>query len=94
MAWPNSTSVPASGVRSMVWRSKRFSMRLLPAMYDLWQIGGSYAQRDVVTWTLTEAALRAGKHDIALALAHERLGARPRSAPNRRFLRQAEALAA
>jgi len=68
--------------------------RLLPAMYDLWQIGGSYAQRDVVTWTLTEAALRAGKRDIALALAHERLGARPRSAPNRRFLRQAEALAA
>jgi hypothetical protein len=47
-----------------------------------------------VTWTLTEAALRAGKHDIAMALAHERLGARPRSAPNRRFLRQAEALAA
>ena len=66
---------------------------LLPAMYDLWQIGGSYAQRDVVTWTLTEAALRAGKRDIALALAHERLGQRPRSMPNRRFLREAQAIA-
>jgi hypothetical protein len=31
--------------------------------------------------------------DIALSLAHERLAARPRSAPNRRFLRQAEAIA-
>jgi len=67
--------------------------RLMPAMYDLWQIGGSHAQRDVVAWTLTEAALRAGKRDIALALAHERLDARRRSAPNRRFLREAEKLA-
>jgi tetratricopeptide (TPR) repeat protein len=67
--------------------------RLMPAMYDLWQIGGSYAQRDVVTWTLTEAALRAGRRDVALALAHERLGQRPRSAPNRRFLRNSQALA-
>ena len=29
---------------------------LLPARFDLWQIGGSHAQRDVVDWTLTEAA--------------------------------------
>jgi hypothetical protein len=28
-----------------------------------------------------------------LSLAYERLGARPRSAPNRRFLRNAEAIA-
>src|SRR5438067_1293424 len=67
--------------------------RLLPAMYDLWQIGGSYAQRDVVTWTLTEAALRVGKRDIALALAHERLGQRPRRVPNRPLLPDAQALA-
>jgi len=67
---------------------------LLPVRFDLWQIGGSHAQRDVVDWTLTEAAIRAGQRDIARALAHERLAARPRSAPNRRFLRHAEALAA
>jgi tetratricopeptide (TPR) repeat protein len=67
---------------------------LLPARVDLWQIGGSHAQRDVVGWTLTEAAIRAGQRDIALSLAHERLAARPRSAPNRRFLRDAEAVAA
>ena len=66
---------------------------LLPVRVDLWQIGGSHAQRDVVDWTLTEAAVRAGQRDVALSLAHERLAARPRSAPNRRFLRDAEAIA-
>jgi hypothetical protein len=63
---------------------------LLPVRFDLWQIGGSHAQRDVVDWTLTEAAVRAGQRDIALSLAHERLATRPRSAPNRRFLRLAQ----
>jgi tetratricopeptide (TPR) repeat protein len=66
---------------------------LLPVRFDLWQVGGSYAQRDVVNWTLTEAAVRAGQRDVALSMAHERLAARPRSAPNRRFLHQAEAIA-
>ena len=66
---------------------------LLQSRVDLWQIGGSHAQRDVVDWTLAEAAVRAGQRDVALALAHERLAARPRSAPNRRFLRHAEAIA-
>ena len=66
---------------------------LLPVRFDLWQIGGSYAQRDVVDWTLTEAAVRAGQRDVAVSLAHERLAARPRSAPNRRFLHNAEAIA-
>jgi tetratricopeptide (TPR) repeat protein len=66
---------------------------LLRARFGLSGIGGSHAQRDVVTWTLTEAAIRAGQRDVALALAHQRLGARPRSAPGRRFLGQAEAIA-
>ena len=67
---------------------------LLQVRADLWQIGGSHAQRDVVNWTLSEAAIRAGQRDVALSLAHERLGMRPRSAPNRRFLHRAENLAA
>jgi hypothetical protein len=66
---------------------------LLQVRFDLWQIGGSYAQRDVVNWTLTEAAVRAGQRDVALSFAHERLGARPRSAPNQHFLRRAEEMA-
>jgi tetratricopeptide (TPR) repeat protein len=67
---------------------------LLPVRFDLWQIGGSHAQRDVVDWTLTDAAIRAGRRDAALALAYQRLAARPRSIPNRRFLNRAEAIAA
>jgi hypothetical protein len=47
-----------------------------------------------VDWTLTEAAIRAGQRYAALSLAYERLSTRPRSAPNRRFLRHAEAIAA
>ncbi len=64
--------------------------RLLPLRFALWQIGGSHAQRDVVVWTLAEAAIRAGQRDVALSLANERRATRPRSAPNRRFLRHAE----
>jgi hypothetical protein len=66
--------------------------RLLSVRFDLWRIGGSHAQRDVVNWTLAEAAIRAGQRDVAVALANERLAARPRSAPNRRFLRRAQAI--
>jgi hypothetical protein len=67
---------------------------LLPLRFDLWRVGGSHAQRDVVDWTLTEAAIRGDMRDVALALANERLGARPRSAVNRQFLRRAEQIAA
>ena len=67
---------------------------LLKTRVDLWQIGGSHAQRDVVDWTLTEAAIRGGQRDVAVSLAHERLARRPRSTPNRGFLRRAEEIAA
>jgi hypothetical protein len=67
---------------------------LLPARFDLWRMGGSKAQRDLVDWTLTEAAVRGGVRDVALALANERLALRPESIPNQTFLVRAEALAA
>ena len=67
---------------------------LQPVRFDLWRIGGSHAQRDIVDWTLTEAAVRGGLRDVALSLAHERLGTCPRSAVNRNFLRRAEQIAA
>lgn len=67
---------------------------LQPVRIDLWRIGGSNAQRDVVDWTLTEAAVRGGQRDVALSLANERLGTRPRSAVNRNFHQRAEQIAA
>ena len=57
-------------------------------------LGGSYAQRDVIDWTMTEAAIRAGMRPVAVALANERIALRPESMPNKRFLAEAEKLAA
>ncbi len=67
---------------------------LQPVRFELWRIGGSEAQRDIIDWTMTEASLRAGLRDVALSLAHERLSLRPRSAVNQNFLRRAERIAA
>ncbi|MGE0767594.1 MAG: tetratricopeptide repeat protein [Hyphomicrobiaceae bacterium] len=68
--------------------------KLLACRYHLWRIGGSHAQRDVIEWTLNEAATRAGMTAVAIALANERLAQRPQSAPNRRFLARANACSA
>lgn len=66
--------------------------RLLPVQANLWRMGGSAAQRDIVEWTLTEAAIRAGLRGVALSLTNERLALRPESAVNRHFLAEAQAL--
>ena len=67
---------------------------LLPARFSLSRMGGSHAQRDIIDWTLTEAAVRAGLRDVAVALANERLSLRPGSEPNRSLLAAAERIAA
>jgi tetratricopeptide (TPR) repeat protein len=56
--------------------------------------GGSHAQRDVIDWTLTEAAVRAGLRDLAEALAHERLALKPHSPINGEFLSRVRAVQA
>ena len=68
--------------------------RLFPLRADIWRIGGSHAQRDIVDWTLTAAALRAGRKSLAQGLAYERLAGRPDSLISLRFQREAEQLAA
>lgn len=65
--------------------------RLLGARQIANVFGGSHAQRDVIDWTLTEAALRGGLADVAEGLAHERLALRPHSPVNRAFLDRARA---
>ncbi|MEX2519189.1 MAG: tetratricopeptide repeat protein [Paracoccaceae bacterium] len=54
--------------------------------------GGSHAQRDVIDWTLTEAAIRGGFGGAAEAISHERVALKPHSPINRRFLARAEAI--
>lgn len=56
--------------------------RLLPIRYKTKMLGGSFAQRDIIAWTLLEAALRSGQHDLALALANERAELKPTSPQN------------
>lgn len=53
--------------------------RLLPIRAEVGRIGGSHAQRDVFTRMLVEAALRAGRFDVARELLAERVAARPAS---------------
>ena len=67
---------------------------LLTVQPNLWRMGGSIAQRDLIEWTLTEAAVRAGKRNVALSLVNERITLRPASPVNQRFQTQAAALAA
>jgi len=63
--------------------------RLLPVRYRTYRLGGSFAQRDVIGWTLLEAALRAGRHDLALGLANERVELKPTSIQNWRAVARA-----
>lgn len=66
--------------------------RLLAGRHIANGFGGSHAQRDVIDWTLTEAAIRGRMPGLAHALAHERLALRPHSPVNLAFLRRAVAL--
>lgn len=63
--------------------------RLLPVRYMTHRLGGSFAQRDVIGWTLLEAALRAKRFDLALGLANERAALKPTSAQNWRCVARA-----
>ncbi len=51
--------------------------------------GGSHAQRDVLDWTLIEAAIRGKATPLARALVQERLALRPDSRVNLAFARRA-----
>lgn len=63
--------------------------RLLPVRYMTHRLGGSYAQRDIIGWTLLEAALRSRRFDLALALANERAALKSTSAQNWRAVARA-----
>ena len=63
--------------------------RLLPVRYRTHRLGGSFAQRDIIGWTLLEAALRAREFNLALALAYERAALKPNSVQNWRAVARA-----
>lgn len=53
---------------------------LWPVRASIHRIGGSHAQRDFFMKLLIDAAMKAGRVDVARTLLHERLAARPRNA--------------
>ncbi len=63
--------------------------RLLTVRYRTHRLGGSFAQRDIIGWTLLEAALRAGKFELARALGNERAALKPTSVQNWRAVARA-----
>ena len=66
--------------------------RLEPVRDLAARFGGSHAQRDILTLTLIEAALRGGQPELAHHYVAERLVAKPSSGWGRRLHARAEGL--
>lgn len=62
---------------------------LLPLRAKANRFGGSHAQRDIFSWTLTEAAIRLGKRTLADAFVAERLSWKPKSPVNQAWAKRA-----
>ena len=65
---------------------------LLPLRAKANRFGGSHAQRDMFSWTLTEAAIRLSDRRLADALVAERLSWKPHSPINRGWAMRADKL--
>ncbi len=95
-AWSRRIALPLAEGFAAFWRGDHESAAALlsGARFIANSFGGSHAQRDIIDWTLTEAALRDKLGAVAEALAHERLALRPHSPVNHSFLSRARQTAA
>lgn len=89
--WGRQTAVPLIEGFSAFWRGDYQAAvdRLHGARFIANSFGGSHAQRDIIDWTLAEAAVRGGLSSLAESLANERLALKPHSPVNRSFLNRA-----
>jgi hypothetical protein len=89
--WGKQTALPLVEGFTAFWRGEcqTAADRLHGARFIANSFGGSHAQRDIIDWTLTEAAVRGGLTGMADALANERLALKPHSPVNRSFLTRA-----
>lgn len=92
--WARTVARPMAKGFVAFWRGdyEAAAETLHPIRYIASRCGGSHAQRDIIDWTLTEAALRGGLRDLAESLAHERLALKPHSPINRDFLQRARGI--
>ena len=92
--WAKATGLPLiEGFRAF-WEG-RFgdaAETLHRARFVVNSFGGSHAQRDIIDWTMTEAAVRSGNRAMAEGLSNERLALKPHSPINARFLKRASAI--
>jgi tetratricopeptide (TPR) repeat protein len=94
--WVKEVGLPLVEGFTAFWRRDYAAAvdRLHAARYFGPVFGGSNAQRDVISWTLTEAALRGGQGAFARALVQERLAQKPHSPVNRGLLTRASTIPA
>ncbi len=93
--WASTIGLPLAEGFSAFWRGDYDAAvkKLWGARMIVNSFGGSHAQRDIIDWTLTEAALRGKIADVAEAMSHERLALKPHSPINRAFLVRAKEVA-
>ncbi len=93
--WANGVGFDLASGFAAFWRGHYLEAteHLMRSRHIANMFGGSHAQRDIIDWTLTEAATRGGIRHLAVALAHERVALKPHSPVNRSFLQRAEARA-
>ena len=86
--WAQSTGLPLIEGFKAFWQGHydKAIEKLHGARYIVNVFGGSHAQRDIIDWTLTEAAIRSGDMKTADSFANERIVVKPHSPINRRFL--------
>ncbi|MCP8686089.1 tetratricopeptide repeat protein [Marinobacterium sedimentorum] len=86
--WARHTGLPLVEGFVAFWRGDYATAaeRLHGARFIVNSFGGSHAQRDIIDWTLTEAAVRAGIKPLAEALVNERQALKPHSRVNCGFL--------
>lgn len=92
--WAKATGLPLiEGFRAF-WEGRYGDAveKLHRARFVVNSFGGSHAQRDIIDWTLTEAAVRSGNRGVAEAFSNERLAVKPHSPVNARFLKRANAI--
>ncbi len=89
-AWIRTTALPlVEGFAAFAHGEYLRAAELLhPVRFIANSFGGSHAQRDIIDWTLAEAAVRGNLTDLATALAHERLALKPDNRLSRGMLQR------